>query len=255
MQRPAVRGSRATAGQLTEAATGVACYSTPMMIAFGRFLELSVPTSNVLESLAFYRSLGFAEWPTGDIRRWHYAVVSDGQIAIGLHQAGFEEPTLSFVRPELARQVRVLESLGHTFEWQRLGDDDFHEAALRAVDGQLIRMMEARTFSPADAPDHSALGAPCAEVALYCAEPARTQTWLESAGFVAAGDDTARLIAPGLRLGLRSGRAPEVAVLSFRPAAVSTVVENLAARQFNPVRGSNHYELRAPEGTRLLIEL
>ena len=228
------------------------------MIAFGRFLELSLPAPDVLESLDFYRRLGFAEWITGDIRRWHYAVVSDGRMTIGLHQQDVEEPTLSFVRPEVARQVRALEAQGHSFEWQRLGSDDFHEATLRTPDGQLIRMMEARTFSPADVPSRSLLGAGCAEVTQHCHDPVLSRTWLETVGFVAenaSGEDVPlHVTAPGLRLGLRTGRPQAVVSLRFRlpdPAASARVLAN---SDFDMKKTRDGYELRAPEGTRLLID-
>ncbi len=232
-----------------------AWYSSGMMIAFGRFVELSIPTSDVLQSLGFYRSLGFAEGPVGDVRRWHYAVVSDGAITIGLHAAGFEEPTLSFVRPEVARQVRTLETLGQSIEWQRVLDDDFHEAAVRSPDGQLIRMMEARTFSPAEVPDVSMLGAPCGEVTVPCAEPRRTQGWYEAAGFV-AGEDAGivYLSAPGVRLGIRAGSRQTGAQLRFRPNAPDAIAAELRRRDFEPVRSPSGHEIRAPEGTRLLVE-
>ena len=74
-----------------------------MMGAFGRFLELSVPTADILRSLAFYRELGFAELTTGDIRRHHYAVVTDGVIPIGLHAGGIDE-----ILNELRRAHEVL---------------------------------------------------------------------------------------------------------------------------------------------------
>ena len=229
-----------------------------MMIAFGRFLELSLPAPDVLESLDFYRRLGFTEFPTGDIRRWHYAVVSDGTVTIGLHASGFEEATLSFVRPEVAMQVRALEAQGQEFEWRRLGTDDFNEAALRTVDGQLIRMMEARTFSPAGVPAASLLGTTCSEVTLHCDAPERTRAWLESLGFVAEPDPpsagTVHVASPGLRLGLRVGPRTDAASLRFRPADPGAVAAALAARDLQPVRGRAGYEIKAPEGTRLIVE-
>lgn len=226
------------------------------MGAFGRFLEVSVPAADVLRSLAFYRALGFAELVTGDIRAWHYAVVTDGHVAIGLHGAGFDEPALSFVRPHLARQVPVLEAAGHAFELRRLGDDEFHEAALRSPDGWVIRMMEARTWSPGDAPGEPALVGRCAEVSLGCADVDTTRRFFEAAGFLpgpAAADGPVRLEAPGLTLGLRAEAPQAVATLRFATTDPARAVRALAARDLVATRVAGGHLLRAPEGTRLVI--
>jgi hypothetical protein len=228
-----------------------------MMGAFGRFLELSVPTAEILQSLAFYRELGFAELTTGDIRRHHYAVVTDGALAIGLHAAGIDEPALSFVRPNLAKQVPVLEAAGHRFEFRRLGADEFHEAALRSPDGQLIVMMEARTFSPgADAEGTAPLIGRCTEVTLTCKDPAATRPFWEAAGFLAAESaepDVVLLTAPGIRLGLReSGRAGTIA-LRFQPPGGNTALKALEAKGYLLARTPEGQVLKSPEGLRLIV--
>lgn len=225
------------------------------MGAFGRFLEVSVPAASVLGSLAFYRALGFAELVTGDIRSWHYAVVTDGQVAIGLHGGGFDEPALSFVRPHLARQVPVLEAAGHAFELRRLGDDEFHEAALRSPDGWVIRMMEARTWSPGDAPGEPALLGRCTEVSLGCADVDTTRRFFEAAGFLPAAEveGPVRLEAPGLVLGLRAEAPHPAATLRFAAPDPGRTLRELAARDFVVTRTPGGHLLRAPEGTRLVI--
>lgn len=226
------------------------------MGAFGRFLEVSVPSADVLRSLAFYRALGFAELVTGDIRAWHYAVVTDGHIAIGLHGGGFEEPALSFVRPNLARQVPVLEAAGHDFELRRLGAEEFHEASLRTPDGWPIRMMEARTWSPGEAPAGRALVGRCTEVSLACAEPEATRRFFESAGFLTAedaGDGVLRLEAPGITLGLRATPPVPAATLRFRATDPAATLAALAALDLAPARSAEGRVLRAPEGTRLVL--
>jgi catechol 2,3-dioxygenase-like lactoylglutathione lyase family enzyme len=228
-----------------------------MMGAFGRFLEVSVPARDVLASLAFYRGLGFAELLTGDIRPWHYAVVTDGRIAIGLHGAGFDEPALSFVRPNLARQVAALEAAGRDFELRRLGADEFHEAALRTPDGWLIRMMEARTWSPGAAGGAPPLVGTCTEVTLACADPAATGGFFEAAGFLPAAEpdgDALRLEAPGLTLGLRRAPPQPAATLRFRAGDRARALQALGDRGLAPAHSGEGHVLRAPEGTRLVIE-
>lgn len=229
-----------------------------MMGAFGRFLEVSVPAPDVQRSLAFYRALGFAELVTGDVRAWHYAVVTDGTIAIGLHGAGVEEPALAFVRPNLARQVRALEAAGHAFDFSRLGAEEFNEAALRTPDGHVILMLEARTWSPgaAGAGVATAIGR-CAEVTLGCADPATTRGFFEAAGFLPVeGDDPPELVrldAPGLRLGLRRGPAMPAATLRFAADDPQRAVRELAARDLQTSQRPEGPVLVAPEGTRLVI--
>jgi catechol 2,3-dioxygenase-like lactoylglutathione lyase family enzyme len=229
-----------------------------MMVAFGRFLEVAVPARDVLRSLAFYRALGFAELVTGDVRAWHYAVVTDGTIAIGLHGAGVEEPALAFVRPNLARQVLALQQAGHAFDFSRLGAEEFNEAALRSPDGHVILMMEARTWSPgATEPGATTVIGRCAEVTLACTDPAAARGFFETAGFLPADvddpPDVVRLDAPGLRLGLRRGPVSAAATLRFAAGDPQRALRELAARDLHPARRPEGQVLVAPEGTRLVI--
>ncbi len=226
------------------------------MGAFGKFLEVSVPADDVLRSLAFYRALGFSELTTGDIRTWHYAVVTDGRIAIGLHGGGIEEPALAFVRPNLARQVRALEAAGHDFEFQRLGAEEFNEAALRSPDGHLILMMEARTFSPGDAgQEPQPLIGQCTEVTLTCSDLAVTRNFFEGAGFLPVEEgesDIVRLHTPGITLALsESGRSDMT--LRFAVGNAKRMLRALGEKDLRVTRGPEGHVLRAPEGTRLVI--
>lgn len=236
------------------------------MGAFGRFLELSVPTADILRSLGFYRALGFTELSTGDIRPWHYAVVTDGSIILGLHGGGIEEPALTFVRPNLARQVRALEQYGQEFEFQRLGAEEFNEAALRTPDGQLILMIEARTFSPADEDSVAtpAVGR-CAEVSLACVDVDVSRVFFENAGFLAAQDDgraapdtaagrgVVRLNAPGITLGLRESARIAALTLRFPARDRKAMIRALEEKDLRPAREPEGQVLKAPEGTRLVI--
>jgi hypothetical protein len=51
----------------------------------GRFLEFSVPTNDIVDSLGFYKLLEFHELDSGDAWSHKCAVVTDGNICIGLH--------------------------------------------------------------------------------------------------------------------------------------------------------------------------
>jgi catechol 2,3-dioxygenase-like lactoylglutathione lyase family enzyme len=120
---------------------------------FGRFLEIGVSTPDIAASVTFYEALGFAQLNTTDTWTHPYGVVSDGRLCLGLHQSERVSPTLTFVRPDLARHVQELRAVGFEPHYARLGDEDFHEVQLREQSGQIVTLLEARThLSPAHAP-------------------------------------------------------------------------------------------------------
>jgi hypothetical protein len=119
----------------------------------GRFLEFSVRTTDIVESLGFYKLLGFHELEVGDVWTHKYAVVSDGDICIGLHDREHRNnehqgPALTFVHQELAKEARSMTDHGFDFAHLQLDEDTFNELGLVCRDGHLINMIEARTFSP-----------------------------------------------------------------------------------------------------------
>ena len=125
----------------------------------GKFLEVSIPSDDVAESLSFYKLLGFQELETGDVWSHHYAVVSDGEITIGLHDREMKGPTLTFVLRDLARQARSMTDHGFDFEYMKLDDDVFNELGFHCRDGHMISIIEARTFSrPDEDADNSLFG-------------------------------------------------------------------------------------------------
>lgn len=116
----------------------------------GRFLEVSVKTRNVLESLEFYRRLGFSEATVGETWTHPYGVVTDGRLAIGLHGCDFASPALTFVKRDLRRHLARLERLGIHPAFQKLGEEEFNEVGFTDPGGQMLTLIEARTFSPPD---------------------------------------------------------------------------------------------------------
>jgi catechol 2,3-dioxygenase-like lactoylglutathione lyase family enzyme len=130
------------------------------MTALGRFLEISLRTADILESLDFYRSLGFTELQTGDIYPHKYAVVSDGALCLGLHETEFAAPSITYVCPGLARRARRMLDAGFDFRFMHLDDDKFHQLGLDEPSGHTLTMLEARTFqAPDPEQDDSACGA------------------------------------------------------------------------------------------------
>lgn len=113
----------------------------------GRWLELSVQADDILESLRFYRALGFNELSIGDVWPHGYAVVSDGDLCIGLHNRTFDSPSLTFVQPDLGKHARKMQRHGYDFTFMKLDDDVFNELQIKSPNGHLVSMIEARTFS------------------------------------------------------------------------------------------------------------
>jgi catechol 2,3-dioxygenase-like lactoylglutathione lyase family enzyme len=78
----------------------------------GRFLEFSLPTSDIQASLDFYSRLGFSQAEVGDAWPHPYAVVTDGRITLGLHQEAIPAPSMTFIKPDLLKHLDSLEALG-----------------------------------------------------------------------------------------------------------------------------------------------
>jgi hypothetical protein len=114
-----------------------------------KYLEFSVYTPDILASLGFYKALGFAELDTNDVWTHRYAVVSDDDICIGLHDRVFDAPTLTFVQEDLARHARSMSDHGFNFSFLKIDEDVFNELGFVDRDGYMISMLEAKTFSPA----------------------------------------------------------------------------------------------------------
>jgi catechol 2,3-dioxygenase-like lactoylglutathione lyase family enzyme len=219
----------------------------------GRFLEFSVPAPDLAASLDYYLQLGFSEVRVNDIRPRGYTAVTDGQIVIGLHSLGLDEPALTFVRPDLGRHTLALADAGAEIEFQRLGDDQFNEAGLRTADGQLLLLLEAPTFSATDFDIALPLIGRCTELALGCTTTSETSNFFETAGFLGTQgdeDETVRLAAPGLSIALRP-QARRGVTLCFEPSGDWRA--KLEMRGISARPAGRDYLLTTPEGTRLLL--
>lgn len=227
------------------------------MAGVGRFLELSSPVGDIKESLDFYRILGFTELATGDIRTHHYAVVTDGRVAIGLHGGQFQEPALSFVKPDLAVHARTLEAEGIELTFQRLGSEDFHEIGFYSPDGHLVVLTEAPTFSLGQLSDkpEPVLGH-STEISLGSRNLARSVAFWHAVGLIPDIDgdtDKVALFATGIQLGLRDDLREREPVLRFEPPDLEIVTAFLENKQFAVRSVPEGVQVTAPEGTVLLL--
>jgi catechol 2,3-dioxygenase-like lactoylglutathione lyase family enzyme len=151
----------------------------------GRFLEYSLATPDIRASLEFYTKLGFSQAEVGEAWLHPYAVVTDGRICIGLHQEAIAAPSMTFVKPGLLKYLNTLEARGVEIEFRRLGNDVFNEVGWRDPCGQLLRLIEARTFSPSKrrVTDTSLCGY-FLEIALPAPGLEAAKAYWESFGFV-----------------------------------------------------------------------
>lgn len=185
-----------------------------------RFLEISVAAPDLLESLHFYRTLGFTELLTTDAWRHGYAVVTDGSISIGLHAREFAREYATLVLNDLARTAlqlgdRVLVDEMH------IDQDTFNAIRLVDNDGYGLMLVEARTFSPHSGATPAALIGQLIEYTLPVRDALKSaQFWApwtqQSLGIQQSPRMHMRLGLAGIPLGLSelaSGRRP---MLSYR---------------------------------------
>jgi hypothetical protein len=230
----------------------------------GRFLEISLPAPKILESWQFYLQLGFTAAVTGETWPHRYTVLTDGRVAIGLHDAPLPGATLAFVRPDLARHIGALEAAGIEFDHRVLGDESFNEASFTTPGGHEARLLEARTFSSPKDPPPSLLGW-FEEYALGVDDLALARDYWERLGFVAAA--TAEepwpyvgLTSDTVNVGLHLTRALSQPSLVFSAEDIRGVRERLATLGIEPTQRlpraldpATHLLITAPEGTQLLI--
>jgi hypothetical protein len=230
------------------------------MNVLGHFLELSIYTPDIQTSLGFYKRLGFAEQRIGDIWPHKYAVVSDGDMCIGLHDRVFDSPALTFVHHDIARCARSMSDHGFDFSFLRLDEDVFNELGFSDSDGHTVSMIEARTFTPPDenAPDSSC--GSCFEVSLPVRDALHAgRFWAPLApNLLSLREEPTthmRFDAGGTPLGLSESIALKRPSLCFRcddKDALMDVIEQhgLNSKPFPGYEGA-FVEIVAPEGTTL----
>jgi catechol 2,3-dioxygenase-like lactoylglutathione lyase family enzyme len=231
----------------------------------GRFHELSVTTADIGASIEFYERLGFWQAPTGEAWRHRYGVVTDGRAVLGLHETA-DFGALTFIHPDLAAVAHSLDDAGVDLILRQTDAEVFNQIEFADPAGQRIRMVAARTFSPADrSPNqHSACGY-FGHYSMPARDPAAVATFWEPLGFVAMpeGDDPyahQSLTSDGINLALHLPRLLPAPALVFCEADMAERIARLRTagvnfeqalpRSFAPDKNAL---LEAPEGTLLLL--
>lgn len=232
----------------------------------GRFLEFSLATPDIQASLDFYARLGFSQADVGEAWQHPYAVMTDGRICLGLHQQALPAPSMTFVKPDLLKHIDSLEELGLEFEFRRLGNDVFNEVGWFDPSGQLIRLIEARTFSPSKraGTDTSRCGY-FIEIALPTPDLQESKSYWERFGFVGIDDTDDRLphiscTSDYVDLGLYEPSHLRRSTLRFEVDDVGGTLARLAEIGISPtgeipapLRQVPAAVLVAPEGTPILL--
>jgi hypothetical protein len=228
----------------------------------GHFLELSVPTTNIIDSLGFYRSLGFQELEIGEMWPHKYAVVSDGELCIGLHDGKFESPAVTFVHQDLAREARSMLDHGFDFKCLKVDEDEFNELAFVDLDGHHVTMIEARTFTPVDENTDNSLCGRWFELSLPAKDALRAgRFWAPLAPELLRMREEPtthmRFNAAGISLGLSESIALTGPSLCFRcddreAVWIALAKDGCEHHEFPGYEGA-FMALKAPEGTMLFL--
>ncbi len=242
----------------------------------GRFLEYSIATPDIRASLNFYAKLGFSPADVGETWRHPYAVVTDGRLCLGLHEHAQRQsgppdgrpgcPSLTFVKPDLFTHLGEFEKLGLTFEFRHLGNDVFNEVGWRDPSGHLIRLIEARTFSPSKRKSlETSLCGYFIEIALPTAAWDHAKDFWERLGFVGMDEPDVPLphvscTSDTIEIGLYEPAQLRKPTLMFEAEDLDAALTKLEAagvtpdgRLPTPLRGMAVAMLTAPEGTSLLL--
>ena len=232
----------------------------------GRFLELSILAPDIQASLDFYGNLGFSQAEVGEAWAHPYAVLTDGRICLGLHQQSAFAPSTTFVLPGLLQHLDGFAQLVQRFEFRRLGNDVFNEIGWLDPSGHLIRLVEARTFSPSKrkAADMSLCGY-FREIGLPTSSQDTAKAHWEQFGFVGIDEPDSMLphiscTSDTIDIGLYEPAHLAGPTLIFEVDDFDAASSRLAANGVEPdgrlpapLRGMPAAVLTAPEGTSILI--
>jgi hypothetical protein len=228
----------------------------------GRFLEFGVAAPDILESLHFYKILGFTELETADVFPHKYAVVSDGELSIGLHEREFDSPAVTFVQQDLAKHARSMADHGYDFRFLRLDEDVFNELGFRDRDSHAVAMVEARTFHMTEEAENDSACGSWFELSLPVKDTVRAaQFWAPIAPTLLEMREEPtihmRFDASGVALGLSESIALDGPSLCFRNPDRQGLMALLQQHGFTfkkfPGFEGAYVAITAPEGTTLYV--
>lgn len=232
----------------------------------GRFLEIGIATPDIRASVEFYERLGFTQAQTGDIWPHPYGVLTDGRVCLGLHQARLDSPAVTFVRPDIAGHLGALAGAGIELTTVNIGSEVFNEAGFRDPAGQPVRLLEARTYSPASRPAGET--SRCGEFAglsVPASDFDRVSGFWRALGLTVGQEESqpyphVPLEGEGLRLALHRPRFFAEPLLVFRDVEMAARIARLRDLDVGtlqpPPPGLStkaNALLAAPEGTALLL--
>jgi catechol 2,3-dioxygenase-like lactoylglutathione lyase family enzyme len=231
----------------------------------GRFHELSIATADIRASIDFYESLGFWQASTGDAWPHPYGVITDGRMVLGLHQAP-QFSALTFIHPDLAALADSHSAAGVTLSLRRTDPEVFNQIEFNDPAGQRIRMLTARTFSPAvTASEHGSACGYFGHYSMPVRDPAAVTAFWEPLGFVAMPPQTDpyahhSLTSDGINLAVHSPQLLPAPALVFCEEDMRGKIDRLrklgvpfASELPRALAGKGAALLEAPEGTLLLL--
>ncbi len=232
------------------------------MMPIGRFLEFSVHSTDIVESLHFYRTLGFAELEIGEVWSHKYAVVSDGELCIGLHDRVFDSPAITFVQQDIAKHARSMTDSGFEFSYMQLDEDAFNELGFTDRDGHMVTMLEARTFNISEAAEQDSLCGSWFELTLPVRDAvSAAQFWAPIAPELLEMREEPtthmRFNSGGAPLGLSESIAVTAPSLCFRSTDkaefLDLLVKHGISHEKYPGYEGAFVAIKAPEGTTLYV--
>ncbi|MEO7773836.1 MAG: hypothetical protein ABIT36_11370 [Steroidobacteraceae bacterium] len=230
----------------------------------GSFLELGVVTTQIRESFTFYEQLGFVPAIAGDIWSHPYGVLVHGGLALGLHANLDTSPALTFVKPGVVQLARELERRGVELQVRRVEADSFNQIAFDAPGGLVVRVLEARTFSPpSTVPLRSAALGRFEQFSIPVRDPAAAAQFWSELGYPADVDEEPwprHSIGFGrMRLALHRKTLSSEPLLVFRTQSVPASLQHFA--QFSVatrksglgLEGEPHVLIETPEESLILL--
>ena len=225
----------------------------------GRFLELALVVEDPGAAWLRYQQYGFAAAETGDVWNYAYGVVACRGFALGLHGRGQEPMSVTFVRPDVAALHRDLAARGVQVEQARLGSDVFNELALREPGGMLVRVLEARSFSPPpEIPEQTQFGS-FLWLSLPCRHLGKAAQFWQALGFevVDSEDPWEGFSVPGTPLACHVRRSlPEPALMFRQPVGTDASVignRDLPRESVASLGEREHVLLRTDEDLAVLM--